>query len=167
VVELYLNGQLVGRQTPDRATFPHLPHPPVYFELPQFESGTLEAVALVDGKPVARHTVATPGEPARLSLTIDWADTQSPADAPDLLFVHVEILDAHGQRCVQCSDAILLTTAGDYALTGDTCVRAQAGVASFLIRKRAGGAHGRLRARHEHLGEVSRELEPAEPAAPL
>ncbi len=57
--------------------------------------GTLRAVAVQGGKPVAEAFLKTVGEPVRIRLTADRTSVR--ADGQGLSFVTVEAVDANGQ----------------------------------------------------------------------
>ncbi len=88
-VQLFLNGKLIGEQPTGReqefkATF-SVPYTP----------GTLKAVGLRAGRPVAEGVLTTVGAPVRLRLTTDRSVLH--ADGQDLSFVTVEAVDEQGR----------------------------------------------------------------------
>jgi len=103
-VELSLNEASLGVQPATReerftATF-SVPYAP----------GALKAVGYKDGQPVAECTLRTTGAPAGIRLTPDrdWLK----AEAGDLSFVTVEIVDAEGQVCPHADHPVFFTVAG-------------------------------------------------------
>lgn len=88
-VRLYLGSQLIGEKPTTRAekfkTIFSVPYAP----------GTLRAVAVDDGKPIAESVLRTVGEPVRVRLTADL--TSLKASGQDLAFVVVEAVDSNGQ----------------------------------------------------------------------
>lgn len=159
-VELRLNGKTVARRQVARDDkYIALAHPPLHFALP-FTPGTLEAVAYLEGKEVARHTVATAGAPARLHA---WA-AATPAPTPDgldLVFVHVEVRDDAGHLCPTATDTVRLTVEGPAELAGPAEVTAEAGIASFLVWHRDLTKPLRLTASHPTLPDTEVTLPPA------
>jgi beta-galactosidase len=134
-VALYLNGRPVGKQkSPAVGSLKHLPHPPFTFETGRFEPGTLKAVALCDGVEVASHSVTTPGRPDRLRIEIDEAHVPF-ADVGDVVFAHVYVEDANGVTCRGASPDVSLSVRGPLAVVGPSETAAEAGIASFLIRR--------------------------------
>ena len=94
-VDLYLNGESLGRRTPDlNRISKNLRHPPFTFEPPRFVPGTLAAVAYENGVEVARHSVHTPGEPA--SVITHLATQGIEPVENDLVFVQARIIDHKG-----------------------------------------------------------------------
>lgn len=86
-VELYLNGQSLGKKTKKDDKF----H--VFWRVP-FTKGTLKAVSRKNGKEVLSREVKTAGKPASIRLTADRNTIA--ADGKDLSYVTVEVLDAEG-----------------------------------------------------------------------
>ena len=87
-VRLYLNEDLVGEKPTGRSE-----KFTANFKVP-YTPGTLKAVAVSGGKPIAETVLRTAGEPARLRLTADR--TTLKAGAQDLAFITAEALDANG-----------------------------------------------------------------------
>ena len=138
-VELSLNGRAVARKRPDVTwRTQHLPHPPFVFDLPRFEPGELVAIGYVGGAEVARHAVRTPEAPARLETVIDALDV-APADGEsDVVAVHARVLDAQGTLCVAAEDEVTFTPTGGAEIVGPAVVKAEAGIASIVVRVPAG-----------------------------
>ncbi len=153
-VELRLDGALVGRAAPSRSWMAqHLPHPPFVFDLPRFVPGTLEAVALIGGRRVARHAVSTPGEAREIELVVDDAGIPCEPAMPDLLVAHARVVDASGVLCVDDSRTIAFVVTGGARVLGPLVVEAEAGIASIVLRVPAGGRGFRLRAQHPGWGD--------------
>ncbi len=134
-VELFLNGRSYGRKNPTLSSdYQHLPHPPVVFELPRFEAGTLEAVGWIGGAEAARHRVATPGKAARLALVVDSLGLAAAAGEADVLTAHASVLDAQGMLCVGDGSTVNFAVEGGAEIVGPVSVSAEAGVASIVVR---------------------------------
>ncbi|WP_217988287.1 glycoside hydrolase family 2 protein [Aliifodinibius salipaludis] len=87
-VELFLNGESLGRKSPDSGRVSsHLQHPPFTFEIDEFEPGSLRAFGYIDGKKVAEHTQATPGEAKSIELDVDLSNKPLEAGQKDVVFV--------------------------------------------------------------------------------
>ncbi|WP_457426506.1 beta-galactosidase GalA [Roseateles sp. P5_E7] len=93
-VRLLLNGTAVGEQDVD-------PYEMAHFNV-AYAQGRIEAVALKDGKEIARDVVETSGAPARLVLTPDRPALAG--DGLDAMPVTVSVVDAQG-RPVPTADA--------------------------------------------------------------
>ena len=96
VVELFVNGQSVGKSTQPQYTFLHT------FRKVAYQPGEVKAVCYAaDGTTIeseASHTTA--GEPHHLQLTLmQNPDGGMKADGSDLALVQVEVVDKNGQRC--------------------------------------------------------------------
>lgn len=107
-VELRLNGRSLGVKKNstdinkrDKIRWDNIP----------YEAGTLEAVALNNGKVVARHAIRTAGEVKKLTLTPDKAAWK--ADGMDLMHIRVKAVDKNGQQCPQASDMLTFSVDGD------------------------------------------------------
>ncbi len=87
-VELFLNGQSVGRKPVIRDG--QLPRS-VCFEA-VYRPGKVEAVSYTDGREISRAALETTGAPAKLRLTPE--KTEMAADGHDLIYVSAEITDA-------------------------------------------------------------------------
>ncbi|MBB6251012.1 glycoside hydrolase family 2 TIM barrel-domain containing protein [Nitrospirillum iridis] len=134
-VELRLNGRLIARQAPDRDRLStHLRHPPFTFKLDRFEAGTLEAVAYVGDRAVARQQVRTPGAAHHLDLSLDTQGVAPATGHNDVLFVRARLVDANGTTVPTTGTDIHLASSGDIALMSPDHVQTEAGTASFLIR---------------------------------
>ena len=105
-VELFVNGKSAGvNSKPDTGwvfAFPDI----------AFAPGTLKAVGLAAGKPVIDQTLTTAGPPAALRLTPHTAPGGLLADAQDVAFFDVEVIDAKGQRCPTDDARVDFTGAG-------------------------------------------------------
>jgi beta-galactosidase len=86
-VELFLNGQSLGRQTMSR--YGHLSW------MVKYAPGVLSAKGYNDGKAVAETKVETTGEPASVQLTPDRATIN--ADGEDVSVFTVSVADAQGR----------------------------------------------------------------------
>jgi beta-galactosidase len=145
-VEMHLNGRRIGRQGAKPAWLSqHLPHPPFVFEVARFEPGLLEAKGIVGEQVVCTHHVRTPGAPEQLVLWADWQGLQAPPDQSDAVFVHAELHDANGVRCVSEAGAIEFEAQGAQVV-GPAATAFEAGVASTVVRLPAGSAGSRVTA---------------------
>ncbi|OFY46808.1 MAG: hypothetical protein A2X22_04935 [Bacteroidetes bacterium GWF2_49_14] len=150
-VVLYRNGILIGSQKPDcNPPATNLPHPPFTFRMPAFESGTLKAESYKQGKISAKHTVTTAGEAANISLEADLSNKELKAGCRDIIFVYASITDLTGNVLNDSSLPIRFTVNGDGMLIGDNPVRAEAGIATILLK--AGKSAGKLLVRAESEG---------------
>ena len=132
-VELFVNGESLGRRTPDRNRISNnLRHPPVTFETPQFAPGTLEAVAYRNGVEIARHSVRTPGEPAEVITHLATQGIEPVEN--DLLFVHARIIDNKGVTVPLTGKKIRFSVTEDLEIIGPDLATSENGTAAILIR---------------------------------
>ena len=155
-VELSLNGRSLGRARPAWAwNTQHLPHPPFAFDLPAFSPGRLEATGFIGGHAMARHAVATPGEPVSLEISFDVASADSFAGEPDLVLVYAQVVDRHGTLCVEASPSLHFVVEGAAQMLNAREVVAEAGIASAVIRVPAASDGFRV-----HVTDPSTQLMP-------
>jgi beta-galactosidase len=142
-VELRLNGRALARRGPERGRIGNrVAHPPVQFFTGGFAPGTLEAVAFIGGREVARHAVTTAGRPAGVCVLLDEAGL--PAGKRDLLFLRARVLDAAGVPVTTATDRIRFDVADGWEIVGPAEADAEAGIASILVRSSADGSPGRF-----------------------
>lgn len=107
-VELFLNGQSLGRQKMKK-----------YSELKwmvKYEPGTLSAKGYNDGKLVAETKVETTGEPAAIELAPDRSTIN--ADGEDVSAVAVSVTDAQGRVVPVASNLIHFALSGPGRIIG-------------------------------------------------
>ncbi|SNC65935.1 beta-galactosidase [Hymenobacter gelipurpurascens] len=134
-VELQLNGRTLARQQPDKDRYSnHLAHPSFTFTLPKFTAGTLKAVAYQNGKAAAEYTQRTPGPAHHIQLTFDKSGRELTAGRQDAVFVYATVVDAQGTPVPDATSAIQFAATGNAELLGDNPVKAEAGIATTLLR---------------------------------
>lgn len=85
-----------------------------------------------DGRPVAEHSVRTPGEAERVE--IDYLRSGVGASQNDLLMVYVYLQDAQGTVCFgENGREVTLEVIRGGELRSSATVPAEAGVATFLV----------------------------------
>ena len=163
-VRLYLNGSAVG----DQDTTEHQ-HFRAIFKLP-YQPGTLKAVGLQDGTEVDGYTLTTADAPASIRLTPDRTTLQ--ADAQDLSFIKVEVLDKNGNVQPNADEEIsfALTGPGTIAGLGNADLRSEEpyqgtrcrvfhGVAQVVIRSTHQPGALQLTAHADGLADASASLQ--------
>ncbi|MCL1074942.1 glycoside hydrolase family 2 protein [Shewanella dokdonensis] len=134
-VALYLNGQLIAKQTPTRDNYStNLPHPPFIFHLGQFTPGTLRAEAIIAGKVVATHQVTTPGKVAAISLHLDTSGVAPATGVNDVLFVYAQLQDKDGHPLWANDVALQASVSGDVELLNQRPIVTSMGQGALLIR---------------------------------
>nr|WP_302828908.1 glycoside hydrolase family 2 TIM barrel-domain containing protein [uncultured Bacteroides sp.] len=144
-VELLLNGRVVARRHPDSKpsteNYVSLPDggnatninfPPFTFFNVNWERGELKAIGYKGGKAVAEYVVHTPGEVAAMDIT--YFESGVPASRHDLLIVHVNLKDSQSVGCFgENMREVTLDVLQGGELRGPAKIKAEAGVASFLV----------------------------------
>ncbi len=134
-VELIANGESLGKQKPDSdANSTGLKHPPFTFTLPAFSPGEMIAKGYVAGKVVAESVQKTPGEPKSLKLWMDKSGKDLERGCNDIVFIYAAVTDEQGTICPLQQNSILFTANGDAALIGANPAKAEAGVATILLK---------------------------------
>jgi beta-galactosidase len=134
-VELWLNGSLIGRQSPDNDRISgNLAHPPFTFTLDRFEPGSLTAVGYIEGEESVRFERRTPEQPAGLRVWLDESGAPPKAGVNDVLFLHAAITDSNGTVVPVNGALVEFECRGDGALVSPGPVSTEAGIATALIR---------------------------------
>lgn len=134
-VELFLNGKSLERKLPDSGRVSsHLNHPPVTFEIDEFEPGTLRAVGYIDGEEVAEHTQITSGEPTAIDIDIDFSNKPLEAGQKDVVFAYASVVDENGTVIPDAEHEIHFEIEGNAKLIGQNPISAEAGIATILLR---------------------------------
>lgn len=132
-VELFLNGKSLGKQKPDNDHYcSNLKHPPFTFHVKTFQAGTLKAIAYNNRQVVAVNEVSTPEKPEALSIKID-SSSIAINRKNDLVFVYASVTDKIGTICPTDTSAIEFNIEGAQ-LVGENPVKAEAGIASILVK---------------------------------
>ena len=156
-VMLFQNDSLVAVQEPDhnRNTV-NLSHPPFTFTLPQYIPGTLKAVAIRNGTETATASVTTPGSPAALRLEADFSNKPLKPDGADAVFVYATLVDSIGNPVFNADSLVEFSVRGNAELIGQNTVRAEAGIATILLR--AGTNPGKIMIRASSADMAEAEL---------
>ncbi|MCF4102556.1 DUF4982 domain-containing protein [Gillisia sp. M10.2A] len=135
-VALYLNDSLIARKKPTiNSISEKLPHPPFEFDLSEFKSGQLKAIGYVGGKEVTTHKIITPEEAVKLELSADVKNIAISENHPDVVFVYAKITDKNGTLVPGATNRVLFKVKGNSAeLIGENPVKAEAGIATILLR---------------------------------
>lgn len=159
-VELFLNGESLGRKFPDSGRMSsHLNHPPFSFEIDEFRPGTLRAVGYIDGEEVTEYTQTTPGEPSAIELDIDLSSKPLEAGQKDVVFVYASVVDRNGTVVPDAENKIRFKIEGNAALVGQNPISAEAGIATILLR--AGDSPGTvtITATNDEIEQATRQVE--------
>ena len=133
-VELLLNGNSLGLQTPDTCKLSSkLNHAPFTFEVPEFVAGKLEAKGFIADKEEATYSVQTPEEPVKLKLTLDESGKALENGVNDHAFVYISVVDKNGTVVPVNGETIELQTKGDIKILNKGAITTEAGIATALI----------------------------------
>lgn len=107
--ELLLNGRSLGRKPMDRNVLQ------IVWKVP-YAPGTLTAIAYENGREIARKSVATASEPARIRLAANRSSAR--ANRRDVIYLTVDILDDKGRPVPQADNLVEFEITGPYKLLG-------------------------------------------------
>jgi beta-galactosidase len=119
-VELFLNGQSLGKQTKAKEAGPgyygSIDKYRLCFNDVNYEPGELKAIAYKDGKEIGQEVMRTAGEPAKIRLTPDRKDLK--ATGEDLCYILVEAFDAKDTLCPLADNLIKFKVDGPAEIAG-------------------------------------------------
>lgn len=140
-VELFIQGESVGKQNPDRVAFPNLPHPPFVFHKgmqwpngygPYTKDSEIRAVGYIAGKQVVEQILKLEGEPNHICLRADH--TELIADGGDMTRILIQATDKHNQPLSLGNFIITITVQGEGIVVGENPLVLEAGQAAIYIR---------------------------------
>lgn len=134
-VKLFLNDKLIATQKPDSdKNTTKLNHPPFTFNMGAFKSGTLKAIGVINGKEVVEDIVKTPKQATKLKIWLDESGKPAEAGVNDVMFLYIAAIDDNGTIIPDFSDEIELNIGGDIEVVNVEKIKAEAGIATALIR---------------------------------
>jgi beta-galactosidase len=135
-VGLYLNDVLVAKQQPSiNENSDKLKHPPFVFTMQKFVAGTLRADGWINGHKVVSHVVKTPGKPNKIELAYDISSKPINPDFPDMVFVYAKITDKDGTLVPTAINEVTFSLEeGNAEIIGENPVKAEAGIATILLK---------------------------------
>ncbi|TCO07202.1 glycoside hydrolase family 2 TIM barrel-domain containing protein [Natronoflexus pectinivorans] len=160
-IELFVNGQSLGRQFPDEdANSTHLNQPPFTFILNSFSPGELKAVGYINEKAVVESIRRTPGYPKEVKLWIDESNRPLTKSVNDIVFLYAAIVDDYGVIISEAVNSVEFSVSGDATLIGMNPIEAEAGIATILLQAGQKGGVLNLTATSNGLlkGELSLEV---------
>jgi len=144
IIELFLNGESLGRQEPDKNRISnHLNHPPFTFNIKTFKEGVLEAHGYINTKLVVKTKAKSPKEPSKIRLVIDDSGIEPKSNCNDVLFVHAYIEDENGTVIKTANTTIEFNVEGDGKILGENKIAAEAGIASTMLQ--VGNSTGKIK----------------------
>ena len=143
-VELAVNGHSIGKQKPDTDAYSKkLSHPPFTFYPDKFIPGTLTATGFIGGKKVVTQSIVTPGKAYKIKLLADISGKPLAAGKNDQLFVYASITDEHGNLIPTNDEPVSFKVKGPATITGPSTIKAEAGIATVLLK--AGAKPGTIK----------------------
>ncbi|MDP4187544.1 MAG: glycoside hydrolase family 2 TIM barrel-domain containing protein [Bacteroidota bacterium] len=134
-VALYLNEKLIERKKAGRNSISDkLPNPPFIFDLKAFTPGTLKAVGYTNNKKVAEDKITTAGSAKLLKISFDLSGKPFKANGADVIFAYVTVCDKKGNQVYESDREVQLETSTGVSIIGPDHVKAEAGIATFLLR---------------------------------
>ncbi|WP_183557562.1 glycoside hydrolase family 2 protein [Mucilaginibacter sp. SP1R1] len=153
-VELFVNGQSIGKQTPDTGIMnTNLKHAPFTFNV-VYKPGTLTAKGYIKNQLVNSVSCTTPGQPYGIKLVVDYSNRKLVSGKNDMVFVYASVVDQNGTLVPTQKAHVKLSVNGPAEVIGDSEINTEAAVAAFLIS--AGAKPGDI-----HLEAVADGLKPA------
>ncbi|TRX09513.1 glycoside hydrolase family 2 TIM barrel-domain containing protein [Flavobacterium gawalongense] len=135
-VVLYLNDVLVGKQKPTiNQNSDELKHAPFVFKVEKFIAGTLRAEGFVKGEKVVSNVVKTPESAAKIALSYDVSSKAINPNFPDMVFIYAKITDENGTVIPDATNEVTFALSeGDAELIGENPVKAEAGIATIILK---------------------------------
>jgi beta-galactosidase len=135
-VALYLNDVLVAKEKPlVNENSNKLNHAPFVFKLEKFVAGTLRADGFIKGQKVVSNVVKTPESASKIELTYDVSSKPINPNSPDVVFVYAKITDANGTVIPTATNEVTFAlTGGNAELIGENPVKAEAGIATIVLK---------------------------------
>jgi beta-galactosidase len=132
-VQLLLSGKPIAKQQPDKDQYSgNLNHPPFTFVTDGLAPGKLQAIGFINGKQVIETQRNIPGKPYAITLSVDYSGKKVAAN--DVVFVYATVVDANGTTIPDAVNKINFAVSGKAQIAGDTSVKAEAGIASTLLK---------------------------------
>lgn len=161
-VELFLNDQLIARQKPTINEFSSLlKHPPFVFKMSSFIKGNLKAIGYINGKIATVDQVQTANEAKQIKLEIDSSNININPNNQDVVFIYAKILDDNGVLVSKATNTVYFSINETNAeLIGENPVKAEAGIATILLRTKSLNKTIQINAKSEGLKPVKIEVKP-------
>jgi len=112
----------------------NIAHPPFTFAPVPFAAGELKAVGFIGGKEVCEFVRRTPGAPVALKLEAETCGRNLAADDTDAVFIRVRVVDQNGETVPTADMPVTFSVGGAGKMVSPAEVKAEAGVATLLLR---------------------------------
>ena len=101
----------------------------------KFVAGTLRAEGFINGKKVVSNVIKTPGKVAKIELSYDVSSKAINPDFSDMVFVYAKITDDNGTVIpTGTNEVTFVLTEGNAELIGKNPVKAEAGIATIILK---------------------------------
>lgn len=167
-------GALTKRIGPDRANFPHLPHPPVVIDHRHFTKDELgvwgmrwehaEFTGFIAGEAVANLRMVA--DPVPTALKVQPDSTTLRAEGRDSVRVIARALDQAGNVLPFLNDTIMIAVDGPATLLGPEQVAFQGGTAGFWLESAGTAGEITVTIRSSRLGAATLSLSATADGAP-
>ena len=155
-LRVYVDDEVVTELLPDREAFPHLEHPPFFFDQTSGIApwrrtwGDLTVEGYVDGQLVVTTRVSGRGVDQRLHAEVDSDELD--ADGSDTTRLVVRVTDEHGATRPHATGAIQLDVSGPACVVGDNPLPLVGGVGVVWLRAADRPGSAAVHATHPVLG---------------
>lgn len=135
-VALYLNDILIGKQKPTiNQNSDALKQAPFVFKVEKFIPGTLRAEGFMNEEKVVSNVVKTPQSATKIDLSYDVSSKAINPNFPDMVFVYAKITDENGTIIPDATNEVTFALSeGNAELIGDNPVKAEAGIATIILK---------------------------------
>ena len=158
-LKIFCAGKFHSEIDPDRATFPHLEHPPFMAKLNNLGFrgwGDLIVEGYVKDKLVGTRVLGSRGIDDRLLVKPD--DTELDGDGRDATRVVLAVTGVQGDLRPFATGAIELTLTGPGEILGENPFALAGGAGAVWVRSKEGSGIVKLEARHQYLGKQTVEI---------
>jgi beta-galactosidase len=101
----------------------------------KFIAGTLKAEGFIDGKKVVSNVVKTPEKASKIELSYDISSIPINSNFPDMVFIYAKITDNNGTVIPTATNEVIFAlTEGNGELIGTNPVKAEAGIATIILK---------------------------------
>lgn len=163
---VYIGDRRVVDLEPDRANFPHLPHPPFFFDqisgIAPWRQGwrDLRIDGYINGRRVISKSLSASGVDRQFHVEPD--DTALVSDDIDATRVALRVSDEFDAPRPFATGAIVLTIKGPGKIIGENPFALTGGVGAVWVKTREATGTIRLRAIHPILGPRTIEMQVSE-----
>ncbi len=162
-VTVYIGDRWIADLTPDRDTFPYLPHPPFFFTqisgvAPwEQEWADLRLEGSMGRRTVVSRSLSADGVDRRLCMKAD--DRVLDGDGRDATRVVLRVTDAFGAIRPFATGAVMLAIDGPGEIVGENPFALVGGVGAIWVKTKEDTGTIHLRATHQYLGTRTVEIE--------